>query len=247
MVEVSVLKLRIKFTKQGEMRFIGHLDLMRFFQKALRKSGIDIRFSEGMSPHMILSFASPLGLGLTSTGEYADIEAGTVTSSEDMVARLNAVMCEGIRILDIRQVDEGRANNAMALLACADYAVRVREDAQLPAGWTTEFERFMAQDKIEVEKETKKGVSIVDIRPLVHEFRVESEEGQEREKLVVRMDSGSKSNLKPELLMETYFRFTGQEYTGSLFRFERLDMYARSNEAGNPFVSLNDLGRPVEG
>ena len=74
MEEVCVLKVRIKFRKYGAMKFIGHLDMMRYFQKAMRRAGIPIAFSGGYSPHMIMSFANPLGVGLTSEGEYFDIE-----------------------------------------------------------------------------------------------------------------------------------------------------------------------------
>ncbi len=68
------MKIRIKFSKQGNMRFIGHLDIMRYFQKAMRRADVDIRYSEGFSPHQIMSFAAPLGVGLTGSGEYLDIE-----------------------------------------------------------------------------------------------------------------------------------------------------------------------------
>ena len=71
--EVSALKIRIKFAKTGIMKYIGHLDLMRFFQKVFRRGEIDIKFSSGFSPHPIMSFASPLGVGLTSEGEYLDM------------------------------------------------------------------------------------------------------------------------------------------------------------------------------
>ena len=64
------MNIRIKFRKYGAMKFISHLDVMRYFQKAMRRAGIDICFSEGFSPHMIMSFAAPLGVGLTSGGEY---------------------------------------------------------------------------------------------------------------------------------------------------------------------------------
>ena len=90
------MKVRIKFAKQGVMKFIGHLDIMRYFQKALRRADIDIKFSEGMSPHMIMSFAAPLGVGLTSDGEYVDIELRTPISTAEAVSRLNAVMVEGM-------------------------------------------------------------------------------------------------------------------------------------------------------
>ena len=60
------MKVRIKFAKKGTMKFIGHLDIMRYFQKAIRRAGIDIAYSEGFSPHQIMSFAAPLGVGLES-------------------------------------------------------------------------------------------------------------------------------------------------------------------------------------
>lgn len=68
MEEESALKVRIKFRKQGNMKFIGHLDIMRYFQKVMRRADVDIRYSEGFSPHQIMSFAAPLGVGLTSNG-----------------------------------------------------------------------------------------------------------------------------------------------------------------------------------
>ena len=64
------MKARIKFKKYGALRFIGHLDVMRYFQKVMRRAQIPIAFTGGYSPHMIMSFASPLGIGLTSEGEY---------------------------------------------------------------------------------------------------------------------------------------------------------------------------------
>ena len=90
------MKVRIKFRKQGVMKFIGHLDVMRYFQKAIRRADIDISYTEGFSPHMILSFAAPLGVGLTSNGEYADIMLKTPISSAEAVRRLNDVMVEGM-------------------------------------------------------------------------------------------------------------------------------------------------------
>ena len=92
--EVSVLKARIKFKKYGALRFIGHLDVMRFFQKAIRRAHIPIAYTGGYSPHMIMSFANPLGIGITSEGEYFDIELKESISSAEAVSRLNAVMVE---------------------------------------------------------------------------------------------------------------------------------------------------------
>ena len=62
-------KTRMRFTKTGNVRFIGHLDLMRFFQKAVRRAGLKVAFSQGYSPHQLMSFASPLGVGQTTDGD----------------------------------------------------------------------------------------------------------------------------------------------------------------------------------
>ena len=67
------MKARIKFRKYGVLRFIGHLDVMRYFQKVMRRADIPIAFTGGYSPHDHV-FASPLGIGLESDGEYLDIE-----------------------------------------------------------------------------------------------------------------------------------------------------------------------------
>ena len=96
------MKIRIKFAKQGTMKFIGHLDVMRYFQKAIRRADIDIRYSEGFSPHQIMSFAAPLGVGLTSNGEYMDIEVHSAPSSEEMKKKLNDTMVEGFTVLSCR-------------------------------------------------------------------------------------------------------------------------------------------------
>ena len=79
------MKIRIKFSKQGHLRFIGHLDVMRYFQKVMRRADVNIRYSEGFSPHQIMSFAAPLGVGLTGSGEYLDIEVLATDSSEEMI------------------------------------------------------------------------------------------------------------------------------------------------------------------
>ena len=120
------MKIRIKFAKQGTMKFIGHLDVMRYFQKAIRRADIDIRYSEGFSPHQIMCFAAPLGVGLTSNGEYMDIEVHSAPSSEEMKKKLNDTMVEGFTVLSCRRLPEG-AGNAMSLVDAADYTIRFRK------------------------------------------------------------------------------------------------------------------------
>ena len=103
------MKVRIKFTKEGPMKFVGHLDTMRYFQKAIRRAELPIAFSGGYSPHMIMSFAAPLGVGVTSTGEYFDMELTSTIPTDEICQRLNSQMANGIRVLSARQVEDGKA------------------------------------------------------------------------------------------------------------------------------------------
>lgn len=125
------MKIRIKFRKYGVMKFIGHLDMMRYFQKAMRRAEIDIAYSEGFSPHQIMSFAAPLGVGITSDGEYLDIEVHSTRSSIESVKALNDTMVEGVEIVSYRMLPE-HAKTAMSIVAAADYNVFYKNKGNCP-------------------------------------------------------------------------------------------------------------------
>ena len=81
------------------MKFVGHLDTMRYFQKAIRRANLPVAFSGGYSPHMIMSFAAPLGVGTESLGEYFDLELAETVPTSEITRRLDAVMVEGFSII----------------------------------------------------------------------------------------------------------------------------------------------------
>ena len=235
------MKIRIKFRKYGIMKFIGHLDMMRYFQKAIRRAGIDICYSEGFSPHMIMSFASPLGVGLTSDGEYLDIEVGQAFSSEESIRRLNDVMAEGVEVVSFRRIPEGKASNAMALTAAADYEVRFREGCEPKDGWQEAFDSFCALETILVVKKSKKGEREMDIRPLI--YRIERREDY----IFMKVATGSAKNLKPELVMEAFASWAEMEFPEFAFLVHRLEVYADiGTEEERKLVSLESLGEDLE-
>ena len=96
------MKVRIKFSKEGPMKFVGHLDTMRYFQKALRRAELPVAFSGGYSPHMIMSFAVPLGVGMESLGDYFDLDMAEVMPTADIASSLEEQMAEGMHILSVR-------------------------------------------------------------------------------------------------------------------------------------------------
>ncbi len=266
------MRLRIKFSKNGVMRFVGHLDLMRYFQKAVRRAGIDITYSEGFSPHQHMSFAAPLGLGLTSDGEYMDMEVESCESAEEVVRRLNLVMADGVRVISCVVLPEG-AKKAMAAVEAADYIVyfKHREDftqSEIEDGISS---YFSGRDAINVTKQGKKGERVIDLKLLIYAFSA-YEDGIDsgpqsgpdtggisgiapgccaadfiigdlcaRRGFFLRLSTGSTDNIKPELVLEDFYKFMGREYDPFNLQIHRVETYMRENDVFVPLAGGNTL------
>ncbi len=210
------MKVRVRFAKYGILRFIGHLDMMRYFQKANRRAGIPVRYSEGFSPHQVMSFGSPLGLGLTSAGEYMDMELTRPIPSAEAVEALNHTMAEGVEVLSFLELPE-RCPGAMASVAGADYQVIFRDTAGEgsfdPAYWQEVLAAFQEAEAVPVRRKTKKSERLVDIKPHIHRLELilpQELSQEERERyfpegsggLRMRLSAGSAENIKPELVLQ---------------------------------------------
>lgn len=218
------MKIRLKFEKTGALKYIGHLDVMRYFQKLLRRADCDVKFSQGFSPHMEMSFATPLGLGLTSHAEYVDIEFVSAPALSDLIDRMNRVTVPELRILDACILPDD-AKNAMSLLAAADYVCSFREGHEPDDFETffTEFEAFLSKESILTEKQTKKNTVEVDLKKQLKEYRRTGND------IFLKVDTGSSSNLKPELLLETFYRFFGKDWDPFTFEICREELYGEED------------------
>lgn len=247
------MKARIKFRKYGVLKFIGHLDVMRYFQKAMRRADIPIAFTGGYSPHMIMSFAQPLGLGITSEGEYMDIELKEHISSSDAVKQLNAAMVEGIDIVSFREISDDKKSSGMTIVAAAEYLIVPKEleekaleghhseTAVFPEEWENAIRDFMEQEEIVVLKKTKKSEKEVDIKPMIYDFHLE-EAG-----IRMFLATGSEANLKPDLVMDTFFDYINLHKSEMPLHYHRVEVFAKNPDSEDPkFVSLESLGREIE-
>ena len=233
------MKTRMRFVKCGSMKFIGHLDCMRFFQKAIRRAKLDVAYSKGYSPHQLMSFASPLGVGVTSDGEYIDVEFYSLPdiSLPDLVTYLNQFMTDEIFVTDIEIMPDG-FKNSMSLLIAADYMVVEKEAGVFPENWQEKWLSFMEQPEIVIEKKTKKSVKEVDIKPhiLAWDFSMDSfakKNGEnygtlhcdyEGNSLFMRLTSGSETNIKPELVMQAFYAFCENELEPYSYQIHRMQM-----------------------
>jgi radical SAM-linked protein len=226
------------------MRFIGHLDTMRYFQKAMRRADIDIAYSTGFSPHQIMSFAAPLGVGIISDGEYLDIEVHSTASTAESVAALNAAMVEGFQVLDYRKLPDD-AKTAMSIVTCADYTLTYREGYEcvqtLDELQAAVHAFYEVPEKIPIVKKTKKSEKTIDLKELVYDFQVHEAEHQPA--FYLKLSTGSTDNIKPELVMEHFYRYLGLELSPFTFQARRHDVYTGTYAGG--FQALNDMGEVI--
>ena len=223
------MKIRVRFSKQGQMKFIGHLDMVRYFQKVMRRAEIDVKYSEGFSPHQRMSFAAPLSVGVLSRGEYFDLEVHSTGSTSESMKKINEQNVEGVEVLSYKLLPEG-AKNAMSIVAAADYQIYTELFSE------AEINKFISQNEISVLKKTKKSEKEVDIRPLIYELK------RDENGIFIKLAQGSAKNLKPELVMDALSKFTGKELP-EYMTYERLDMYCIENDK---LISLDDIGGNIE-
>ncbi len=242
------MKIRIKFAKEGAMKFVGHLDIMRYFQKVMRRADVDIRYSEGFSPHQIMSFAAPLGVGLESRGEYVDIEVLSTGSSREMLDRINRVMAEGMEALSYKLLPDTAAN-AMSIVAAADYTVKFRK-AYEPADWagfSAGLRDFMAQEKILILKKTKKGEKEADIRPMIDFLEAVDCEETGEHLIRMRIATGSAANLKPDAVIRAYMESRGEAMAEFALMVTRTEVYAKKETNGQTnLCPLEAFGEDIE-
>ena len=226
------MKIRVKFTKEGDLKFIGHLDVMRFFQKMMRRAEIPIAFTGGFSPHMIMSFANPLGVGVTSDGEYFDIELSEEIDMDAAVIRMNQTSVEGIEIVNMVPISDEKKRTGMTIVAAADYLSTIKNGA-FPDGWQAKAEGFMEQPTICITKKTKKSEKEVDIKPLIYQYEIRGEN------VFMKVATGSVENLKPEVVMQALAQYLGADLESVSFSHHRLEVYA--DEGNHNFVSLDKV------
>ena len=249
------MKIRIKFRKTGIMKFIGHLDVMRYFQKAIRRADVEICYSGGFSPHQIMSFAAPLGVGITSNGEYVDIEVHSTGTTAEMLERLNAVMAEGFEIAEYKLLPDTAAN-AMSSVAAADYTLTFRPgyepEEESAEEWFKKLTAFFDQPQVMVLKKTKKGEKEMDLKPLIYDLGVIAGNDAAQSQLFMKISTGSASNIKPELLLDAYYKALGKERSPFAFMVQREEVYAdqaseHEREQGiHSFIPLGALGQDIK-
>ena len=156
------MRMLVRFGKRARLRFISHLDLQRFMQMALNRTGLPVAYSQGFNPHPLMSFASALALGWTSDYEVLDVRLSAPMGRRRCEEAMRAALPEDLPVYGVRLVDD-RDPAAMALVCASDYRVSVSgagAEAALAA-----IPEFLAAEQVLAMKKTKSGEKEADIRP----------------------------------------------------------------------------------
>ena len=229
------MRYLIKFSKGEGIKFISHLDLMRTIQRITRRSGVPIEYSKGFNPHMALSLAQPLSVGVYSDGEYMDIVLTEEMKVADLLARLNEAAPPTIRFFEATPIEivenVKRVPQAMALLDAGRYIIKLKlvneENVE------EKMASLLNENAWETLKKSKKGEKMADIKPLVKELKYWVKDGE----LVINVliATGSRENLSADLLAKFITSKIENVNTESFVSIKREEMYVLKN---NKYVPL---------
>ena len=220
------MKMIVVFEKTPRLRHIGHLDLMRAMQRALRRSGLPLRYSQGFNPHILLTFAAPLSVGMPGKREIMEVPIEGEMTGEAFLEKLKKALPPDLPALSARPVDD-RHPAPMAQLAAAIYQAEL-EDA--PENLADAVARFTAQKEIPAIRKTKTGMKPCDIRPMIYGLSLHDRT------LTMALALCEKATCKPDLLLSSLFEFAGTERPRALIT--RTQLLGEKDGAFCPLESL---------
>ena len=157
---MNIFPYRVRFTKTGRMRFLSHHDLLRLFERALRRSELPLRMSGGFNPRPLISFPTALGLGIESADEIMEFELSSWVSPKQIQERLAAQMPEGVGIASVETF-------ARKDRSCIDF-IEIEADAPgQTGGLDARIGEFLAKKELTIERKSDKGSKPVEIRRYV--------------------------------------------------------------------------------
>ncbi len=197
---MDFVDIRVRFKKQGSARFISHLDLSRFMQRALKRSGLPIWHTEGFNPHPYVTFALPLSLGQTGTMEVMDFRITKYLPARDIFDSLQSCLTEDLALVSVYEPKHKAKEISFAL-----YEMIFPDRADL----IDEFNDFINQNEILVEKSTKKKNETIDLKSIIKKIDTSVED--DALKVEIILPAGTQLNINPSLFISAFSQFMNED------------------------------------
>ena len=194
--------VRVFFRKTGDARFLSHLDVMRCFTRALKRSGFDVWYTQGFNTHIYLLFASPLSLGFESEYEPMDfrINGDEPVGESEVIERLNSGLPKGLEVFASSAPEHEHTD-----VAFSEWEMKLYGDAE---ALSSAFAEFISKDEIPVTRKNKKGVERTEnAAEFIKKISYRTSDGCFIINAVIRSDTSS--SLNPSLLVNTFLSQSG--------------------------------------
>jgi len=233
--------VRVKYCKEGPIKYISHLNLAQVFTRILRRADIPVVKSEGFNPRFRISFGPPLPLGISSTSEYLDIRLKEEIKTEELVEKLNRVLPQGLKILRAKIIPPS-TGSLVKIIDKASYIItlKVKEELLDSADKNQEDKlkklqqeieknnkRFLNLDEVIVEKQTKNGIKRVDIKSSILDIKVQKFESPIL-KLSLGIRISQQGNLNPRYVAKAWISNFTNNF--KIIRICRDGLYVKGEE-----------------
>lgn len=250
--------IRVKYCKNGPIKYISHLNLAQVFTRALRRADIPMVISGGFNPRFRMSFGPPLPLGISSTSEYLDIRVKEEIKPDELVDRLNRVLPQGFKIVKAKIIPLS-SDSLVKVISSVFYIITLklkksvinlskedlsqnrekpnreilrekkvdRELKDLKKEIDKNIKGFLNQEEIVIEKQTKKGIKKISIRPAIINMSVKKCRGQILE-INLWLNIGQEGNLNPRYVVEAWLSNSG--YIFDIKQICRDGLYIKNQE-----------------
>ncbi|MBQ3114717.1 MAG: DUF2344 domain-containing protein [Clostridia bacterium] len=187
-------KLRVTFRKGENMRYTGHLDVLRTFSRVLRRFDFPLKYSEGFNPHPVMTFILPTGVGVTSDCEMVDVGITGDVNTEEFIKNFNCFSQKDSLVAVSAEITDA----PMPAIEKANYIVKILNDNKITA---KEIINCIQLPEILIEKKSKKQTKEVNLKDFLFDYSVEVVNEKEVF-LNLTISAGNTSNLKPALFVE---------------------------------------------
>jgi len=204
------MRIRITFVKQGALRYTGHLDLHKLWERAARRAELPLAYSQGFHPQPKMNMAAALPLGFSSRCEVMDMKLEHDIPLSDLPTRLNGTLPSGLQVVEVEQVDE-RAPALQTQVASAEYEVTLTEHTDR-SDLERKIESVMESKAIPRERRGK----MYDLRPLLEELKLYPDD-----KIFMRLAAREGATGRPEEVLDVLaiaFEATRIERTRLIFQ-----------------------------
>lgn len=206
-------KVRICYSQGEEVRFISHLDFLRTITRTFRRANVPVKYSEGFNPHMVMTIGLPLSVGATTVCDCLDAELTEDVDFEALKDSINACAPRGISVYGIKSCD---GLKPLYLIDSALYEASFTTDIKI------DMEKYIKEPQVLIEKKSKRKLKEVNIKDFIRSVSIEESDGLSH-RLLLHINAGNFSNLRPELVIRSVEKFFGCR--ASDLKTERKEIY----------------------